>query len=111
MKHSDMKAVPFAAALLALAPLAAVAQEQDPIRHGHALAKEFCADCHAIGTRDRSRNREAPPLRNLGRTIDLDYFARALSRGLSSTHPDMPQFKFHFQDARDLRDYLRTIQD
>ena len=41
--------------------------------------------------------------------FDLDHFPRRLIRGLSSNHPDMPEFKFSPQDARDLRDYLRTI--
>ncbi|HZT25742.1 MAG TPA: cytochrome c [Pseudolabrys sp.] len=106
-----MKTVLVFVALLCLAAWTALAQGRDPIRHGRALAKEFCARCHAVSLYDRSRNREAPPLRTLGRTVDLDQFARALSRGLPSTHPDMPQFKFHLDDARDLRDYLRTIQE
>ncbi len=106
-----MKILPLIAALLVLTMLPALAQEQDPIRHGRKLAKEFCARCHSIDKRRPSPRREAPPFRTLGRTIDLDGFARALSSGLSSTHPDMPQFKFHFEDARDLRAYLRTIQE
>jgi cytochrome c len=104
-----MKLLPLAAVLLALTLLPA--QAQDPIRHGRRLAKEFCARCHAIDKRRPSPRREAPPLRNLGRTFDLDQFARVLSAGLSSEHPDMPQFKFHFDDARDLTAYLRTIQE
>jgi cytochrome c len=103
-----MKILPLTVALLALMLLPA--QAQDPIRHGRKLAKEFCARCHSIDKRRPSPRREAPPLRNLGRSIDLDQFARVLSSGLAGAHPDMPQFKFHFDDARDLRDFLRTIQ-
>jgi cytochrome c len=105
-----MKIFPLAAALLALTLLPVQAQSQDPIRHGRRLAKEFCARCHSIDKRRPSPRREAPPLRYLGRTIDLDGFARVLSSGLIG-HADMPQFKFHFDDARDLRAYLRTIQE
>jgi mono/diheme cytochrome c family protein len=86
------------------------AQAQDPARHGRALLKEFCARCHAIGAHGRSPHREAVPFRYLGRSFDLDEFPRALERGISSAHPDMPIFKFSEQDARDVRDYLRTIQ-
>jgi mono/diheme cytochrome c family protein len=101
------------ACLLALTLLggAARAQSEDPIKRGRALAKEFCARCHAIGERGRSPHKHAPPLRYLGRTYDLDDFARVLSRGLTGGHPDMPVFRFHFPDARYLRDYLRTIQE
>jgi mono/diheme cytochrome c family protein len=97
----------FAFALVA----AAQAQDRDPISHGRALAVSLCAPCHAIGTRHRSPHRDAPPLRTIGRSYDLDQFARVLSGGLLPTHPDMPQFKFKIDDARDLTAYLRTIQE
>ena len=106
-----MKSLPPIAFLLALVTLGTAARADDPIAHGRALAKEFCARCHAIDPRGRSPHSDAPALRNIGRTYDLDDFARVLSRGLASGHPDMPQFHFHYDDARDLADYLRTIQE
>jgi hypothetical protein len=33
-----------------------------------------------------------------------------LVRGISATHPDMPEIRFNEDDARAVRDYLRTIQ-
>ncbi len=104
-----MKALPIVLSLAALL-LPEAARAQDPVAHGFALAKEFCAPCHAIGASGNSPHGDAPPLRNIGRSYDLDAFARVLSAGLLSSHPDMPQFRFHYPDARDLRDYLRTIQ-
>ena len=86
------------------------AQAQDSGRHGRALLKEFCGRCHAIGKTDRSRQRTAPPFRTLGRSFDLDQFPRLLERGLSSTHPAMPEFKFSEDDARAVSVYLRSIQ-
>lgn len=106
-----MKNLSLIAALLAVMMLPAAAQAQDPVRRGRALAQGFCAQCHAITRHGRSPHSDAPPLRNIGRTYDLDDFARVLSSGLLSGHPDMPQFRFHFPDARALRDYLRTIQE
>ena len=50
------------------------------------------------------------PFRTLGRSFDLDQFPRLLERGISSGHPDMPEFKFSDDDARAVRAYLRTIQ-
>jgi mono/diheme cytochrome c family protein len=105
-----MKSLSLAAALLALTTLSAVAQEQDPARRGRALVGEFCARCHAVARFGASPNRSAPPFRTLGRIVDLDGFARELASGLSSTHPDMPEFKFNIDDARAVRAYLRTIQ-
>jgi mono/diheme cytochrome c family protein len=89
----------------------ASAQTPEPVRHGRALLKEFCASCHAIGTHGRSPHVSAPPFRTLGRSFDLDEFPRQLERGISSDHPDMPTFKFSVDDANAVRAYLRTIQE
>jgi mono/diheme cytochrome c family protein len=105
-----LKRLTLIAALPLWLSLVGTVHAQDPAHHGRALLREFCARCHAIGTNGRSPHRDAPPFRNLGRTFDLDEFPRLLERGISSGHPDMPLFKFGEQDARDVRDYLRTIQ-
>jgi cytochrome c len=83
---------------------------QNPVRHGRAMAREFCGRCHAVGLRDRSRHPGAPPLRTLGQRLDLDGLPRMLQRGILGSHRDMPQVKFSADDARDLRAYLRSIQ-
>jgi len=98
------------ACLLALLIIGSAAQAQDPIRHGRALLKEFCGRCHAIGITGNSPHRSALPFRTLGRSFDLDQFPRLLERGISSGHPDMPEFKFSDEDARAVRAYLQTIQ-
>jgi cytochrome c len=110
-----MKTLASIAALLALllsgAPAHAQNDSHDPVAHGRALAKEFCAKCHAIGKTGKSPHDEAPPFRKFGQLFDLDKFPNTLAHGLSSNHPDMPQFSLTAQDARDLRDYLRTVQE
>ena len=110
MKRMPTTIMPLIASLLALLILGSAVQAQEPSRHGRAVLKEFCARCHAIGKTGNSRQPSALPFRNLGRSFDLDQFPRALERGISSTHPDMPEFKFSEDDARAVRAYLRTIQ-
>ena len=95
------------AIILALA-VSGSAQAQE--RRGRALLSEYCASCHAIGKAGRSPMRGAPPLRMLGRSFDLDDFPRLLRRGVSSTHPAMPEFRFNEDDARAVTAYLRSIQ-
>jgi cytochrome c len=102
--------MPLIATLLALLILGSVAQAQDPARHGRALLKEFCARCHAIGKTGNSRLRGALPFRTLNRSFDLDHFPRLLERGISSSHPAMPEYKFSEDDARAVSAYLRSIQ-
>jgi cytochrome c len=98
------------ASLLALALAGSAAQAQDPARRGRALLKEFCARCHAIGKTGDSPVRGALPFRTLSRSFDLDRFPRLLERGLSSSHPAMPEFRFSGRDARAVTFYLRSIQ-
>ena len=111
MKRPPRTIMPLIAALLALLLLGSAAQAQDPARRGRALLTEFCARCHAIEKTGNSPHVGAPPFRTLGARFDLDQFARRLERGVSSGHPDMPEFKFGEDDARAVRAYLRTIQE
>jgi mono/diheme cytochrome c family protein len=93
-----------------VAVTAASAQPQSPIRRGGAVVLEFCSPCHAVGGSGRSPHVGAPAFRTLSRSFDLDQFAHRLQQGISSNHPDMPEFKFSEQDARDVSAYLRSIQ-
>ena len=95
---------------IALAITATSAQAQDPVQRGGSLVRKYCARCHAVGPRDASPHPAAPPFRVLNRSFDLDDFPDVLMRGISATHPDMPEVRFNEDDARAVRDYLRTIQ-
>ena len=83
---------------------------KDPVRQGSALVKKHCSSCHAIAATDKSRHPSAPPFRRLLASVDLDQLPRRLERGISSGHPDMPEFKFNEDDARAVVAYLRTIE-
>ena len=110
MYRSPKIIFPLIAPLLALSILDSAAQAQDPARRGRALLEEFCASCHAIGKTGKSRMSGALPLRMLGRSFELDYFAQDLGRGILSGHPGMPEIKFSDDDARAVSAYLRSIQ-
>jgi cytochrome c len=90
---------------------AAFAQPLDPAAHGLLLVRQNCGACHAVGRRGSSPHRAAPPFRILGRSFDLDDFSRRLVRGRVAMHPDMPEIRFTEDDARDVRAYLRAIQE
>ena len=110
MKHLPRTILPLILGLLVLVSLASAAQAQDPIRRGRALVGEFCSRCHAVARFGKSPIRNALPFRTLGRNFDLDQFPRLLERGISSTHPGMPEFKFSEDDAHAAAAYLRSIQ-
>lgn len=100
----------FGATFLLFASIANVAA-QDPVTRGRAIVQEFCGPCHATTRADKSPHADAPPFRTLARSFDLDLFLTRLQNGVSSNHPDMPEFKFNEDDARAVRAYLRTIQE
>ena len=77
---------------------------------GVALAQEHCAMCHAIGKADTSPHRSAPPFRQLG-SYDLDKLQEALEGGtILPSHPDMPLFKLDRRTAREIVNYIRSLQ-
>lgn len=110
MKRLPCTIPPLILGLLALASSADAVPMQDPIQRGRALVGEFCSRCHAVARFGSSPDRNAVPLRILGRNFDLDQFPRLLERGISSAHPGMPEFKFSEDDARAAAAYLRSIQ-
>lgn len=100
----------FAAAVLMLCGVASPAAAQSDAARGRALLTDLCGRCHAVGRDGASPHRGAPPFRDLGRLVDLGRLAERLEEGLSASHPDMPEFRFKTEDARDARAYLRSIQ-
>jgi mono/diheme cytochrome c family protein len=77
---------------------------------GEGLLSTHCSRCHAIGRSDRSTHPEAPPFRTLGHRYPIEALAEGLAEGLSSGHPDMPEFRFEIDDVRAIMVYLKSIQ-
>ncbi len=99
------------AVVAAVLLVASAARAQDPAIRGRALLKELCATCHAIDRLDKSPRTAAPPFRILGQGLELDSLTERLREGLSSSHRDMPEFRFNEDDANAVVSYLRTIQE
>lgn len=96
------------AGLCAVAP-AFSASEQDAIARGKALVQENCARCHAIGMEDSSSHEEAPPFRLVVTRYPPQDLAEALAEGISSGHPDMPEFVFEPADIDAIIAYLDSL--
>jgi cytochrome c len=80
-------------------------------RRGESLLSRQCAMCHAIGRFGRSPHRQAPPFRTLSKRYPIDSLSEALGDGLSSGHPDMPEFVFSPRDIGAILAYLHSIQE
>ena len=91
---------------------AALAQEFTPQeRRGEALLARLCAGCHAIGRTGVGAHPEAPLFRALSRRYKIEALEEALAEGLTSGHPDMPDFQFSAEEVGDVIAYLNAIQE
>ena len=78
---------------------------------GEGLVTSNCSRCHAVGRAGSSTHPEAPPFRTLGQRYPIEALAEALAEGLSSGHPDMPEFRFEIGDVNAILAYLESIQE
>lgn len=90
-------------------PLAAW-QTGDPAV-GHQVARDLCADCHAVGRTDDSRMSGAPPLRTVLANYPPEWLATDLHEGRVIGFRKMPVFHFGEGHEYDLVAYLLSIQD
>jgi cytochrome c len=76
------------------------------------LLERMCGQCHAVGVKGRSPHVDAPPFRTFSdETLYDDNFVQRLHKGLITGHPDMPTFKFNWDDASEAVNYLKSIQE
>jgi cytochrome c len=91
---------------------AALSQDKPALdRRGEGLLTTNCSRCHAVGRAGNSIHPEAPPFRTLGQRYPIEQLAEALAEGLSSGHPDMPEFRFEIDDVEAILAYLNSIQE
>jgi len=62
------------------------------LERGEALVRANCSPCHAIGLTGDSPFPDAPPFRTLSERYPIESLAKALAEGVSTGHPDMPEF-------------------
>ena len=70
-------------------------------------------ELRALPCRRPHRRQPAPaalPFRTLSRKYKIEGLAEALAEGLSTGHPDMPDFVFAPEDVGAIIDYLQSIQ-
>ena len=93
-----------------MAQLVSMPVSASTVESGKVLAEQLCSRCHAIGETGDSPHPDSPPFRTLHRLYPVDSLAEALTEGIVTGHPDMPEFKFEAEDTGSLIDYLISIQ-
>jgi mono/diheme cytochrome c family protein len=82
----------------------------DPVSHGKALVEANCARCHAIGRTDKSSHPDAPAFRVLSQRYPIADLEEALAEGLSTGHPDMPEWIASPDQIDAILAYIETLQ-
>lgn len=101
-----------AAAALAVAVCSHVPAHAENLKaKGEALLTKHCARCHAIGATGESTHKEAPPFRQVVTRYPLDDLAEGLAEGLSTGHPEMPEFIFSPGEIDGILAYLQDLKE
>jgi len=86
------------------------AHAESLVQQGKALVETNCARCHAIGATDMSNHPDAPAFRTLSQRYPVDALAEALAEGISTGHPDMPEFVASPQQIDAILAYIGSLQ-
>lgn len=100
----------FMALTLTLLATYPVAAQEGRIQRGLVFARTHCSQCHAIGRYGESPLAEAPPFRTLEHRYPIESLAEALSEGIVTGHPSMPEFRLDAAQINDLIAYIKSVQ-
>lgn len=94
----------------ALLFIASFARANDgKIAYGEILVEENCSRCHAVALSDRSVHPDAPAFRTLSQRYPIEALAESLAEGISTGHPDMPEFIASPVQIDAIIAYMRSI--
>jgi cytochrome c len=110
MCAADLRWFLFALFMIGLTAPTLAQKVGTPARRGEALLTANCARCHAVGRSGVSPHPQAPAFRTLSRKFKVEGLAEALAEGISTGHPDMPEFVFEADEVGAIIDYLKSIQ-
>lgn len=96
--------------LLLLAMLPPAAAQDGLVDRGRGIVTRLCAECHVLGSADRSPHPTAPAFRRLDPRVDLDELEQRLRDGILAGHPEMPVFVLKGNEARAVVAYLKSIR-
>lgn len=97
--------------LVAVLGLSTVLASADPISRGKALVEANCARCHAVGRTDKSSHPDAPAFRVLSLRYPLTDLEEALAEGISTGHPDMPEWVASPDQIEAIIAYIGSLQN
>jgi mono/diheme cytochrome c family protein len=95
-------------AVLLVSSLPALADSD--VARGEALVRTNCSPCHAVGASGTSPHPDAPAFRTLSERYPIEDLAEALAEGISTGHPDMPEFVASPDQIDAIIAYIKSLQ-
>ena len=74
------------------------------------IVRSNCSGCHAVGRTGASPLPSAPPFREIAARRDLFLLQEDFGRGLVTSHPDMPPYRYRSSEIDDLMAYFRRLE-
>jgi mono/diheme cytochrome c family protein len=106
--RTHLTRIGFCCAAIAVLNFSGVANADNS--QGKALVEANCARCHATGRTDASTHRDAPAFRTLSQRYPLDALEEAFAEGISTGHPDMPEFVATPDQIGAIIEYIGSLQ-
>jgi mono/diheme cytochrome c family protein len=99
-------------ACLAVCGLAATSATAEPsvVEKGRHALETRCSRCHAIGLEGASAHPEAPPFREVVKRYPPESLEESLAEGITSGHPDMPEFILSPDEIFAVVAFLHTLE-
>lgn len=87
------------------------AGQKEDVERGKALVELNCARCHAVGRTGESSHPSAPPFRTLSQRYPIDALEEAFAEGISTGHPDMPEFRATPEQINAILAYIDSLSE
>lgn len=91
------------------APSAEAAEPSSQVDAGRHALETRCSRCHAIGLTGASTHATAPPFREIVMRYPPEDLEESLAEGITSGHPDMPEFILAPDEIAAVIAYLHTL--
>lgn len=106
-QRAMLRILPIGLALICAA--SAGAADNLEVGYGKKLVETNCARCHAVGSTGESTHPDAPPFRSLHARYPVEDLQEALAEGISTGHPDMPEFVASPEQIDAIIAYIKSL--
>lgn len=106
-QHVMLQILSISLALVCAPPVSAA--DSPEIGYGKKLVETNCARCHAVGVTGESSHPDAPPFRSLHLRYPIEDLQEALAEGISTGHPDMPEFVASPEQVDAIIAYIKSL--